>query len=61
VCGCETWPVSLGEESRPRVFENGIMKKVFGSEKEELETVKSSIMRKLMMMIQIMIGKVIFL
>jgi len=35
VYGCETWSVSLGEESRPRVFENGVMKKVFGPEKEE--------------------------
>ena len=34
--GCETWSFSLGEESRPTVFENGVMKKVFGPEKEEM-------------------------
>jgi hypothetical protein len=36
VYGCETWSVTLGEESRPRVFENGVMRKVFGPEKEEV-------------------------
>ena len=32
--GCETWSVTLGEESRPGVFENGVMRKVFGSKEE---------------------------
>jgi len=36
VYGCETWSVTLGEESRPRVFENGVMRMVFGPEKEEV-------------------------
>jgi len=36
VCGCGTWAVTLGEESRPRVFENGVMRKVYGPEKEEV-------------------------
>jgi hypothetical protein len=35
VYGCETWSVRLGEESKPRVFENGVMRKVFGPEEEE--------------------------
>jgi len=36
VYGCETWSPTLGEESRPRVFENGVMRKVFGLEKNEV-------------------------
>jgi hypothetical protein len=36
VYGCETWSVTLGEESWPRVLENGVMRKVFEPEKEEV-------------------------
>ena len=36
MCGCETWSVTLGDESRPRLFENMVMRKVFGPGKEEV-------------------------
>jgi hypothetical protein len=36
VYGCETWSVTIREESRPSVFENGVMCKLFVSELEEV-------------------------
>jgi hypothetical protein len=33
--GCETWPLILGEELRLRVFENGVLRKIFGPKREE--------------------------
>jgi hypothetical protein len=33
--GCETWSVTLGEEHRLRVFENRVLRKIFGPEREE--------------------------
>ena len=30
LCGCETWSLTLGEEHRLRVFENRVLKKIFG-------------------------------
>ena len=29
-CGCETWPLTLKEDHRLRVFENRVLKKIFG-------------------------------
>jgi hypothetical protein len=29
LCGCETWPLAIREEHRPRVFENKALKKIF--------------------------------
>jgi hypothetical protein len=36
--GCETWPLSLGEEHRLRVFENRVLRKIFGPKREEDES-----------------------
>jgi hypothetical protein len=33
--GCETWSLSLGEEHRLRVFENRVLRKIFGPKREE--------------------------
>jgi hypothetical protein len=33
--GCETWPLTFGEEHRLRVFENRVMRKIFGPKRKE--------------------------
>ena len=33
--GCETWSLTLREECRLRVFENSILRRVFGPKKDE--------------------------
>jgi hypothetical protein len=33
--GCETWPVTLREEHRLRVFENRVLRRMFGPKREE--------------------------
>jgi hypothetical protein len=33
--GCETWSLTLREEHRLRVFENRVLRRIFGSEREE--------------------------
>jgi hypothetical protein len=33
--GCETWSLTLGEEHRLRVFENTVLRKIFGPKREE--------------------------
>jgi hypothetical protein len=33
--GCETWSLTLGEEHRLRVFENRLLRRIFGSKREE--------------------------
>jgi hypothetical protein len=33
--GCETWSLTSGEEHRLRVFENGVLRKIFGPERDE--------------------------
>jgi hypothetical protein len=35
VHGCETWSLTLREECRLRVFENRVLKKIFGPNREE--------------------------
>jgi hypothetical protein len=30
LCGCETWPLTLREERRLRVFGNGVLKRILG-------------------------------
>ena len=35
LCGCETWSLTLREESRLRVFENGILRRIFGPKRDE--------------------------
>jgi hypothetical protein len=34
--GCETWSFTLGKEDRLRVFLNRVLRKIFGSKKEEI-------------------------
>jgi hypothetical protein len=34
--GCETWSVTLREKRRPTVFENRVLRKIFGPKKDEL-------------------------
>ena len=29
-CGCETWSLTMRQERRPRVFENRVLRRVFG-------------------------------
>ena len=36
LCGCETWSLTLSEECGLRVFENRVLRKVFGSKKDEV-------------------------
>jgi len=36
VSGCETWSLTLREERRLRVFENGVLRRVFGHRREEV-------------------------
>jgi hypothetical protein len=33
--GCQTWSLTLGQEHRLRVFENRVLKKIFGPKREE--------------------------
>jgi hypothetical protein len=35
-CGCETWSVTLREGRRLRVFENRVLRRIFGHKREEL-------------------------
>jgi hypothetical protein len=34
--GCETWSLTLREEHRLRVFENRVVRKIFGPKREEV-------------------------
>ena len=34
--GCETWPLTLREEHRLRVFENRVLRRVFGPKRDEV-------------------------
>jgi hypothetical protein len=34
--GCETWSLTLREEHRLRLFENRVLRKIFGSKREEV-------------------------
>jgi hypothetical protein len=33
--GCETWSLTLGEERKLRVFENRVLRRIFGPKREE--------------------------
>jgi hypothetical protein len=35
-CGCETWSLSLKDEYRLMVFENMVLRKTFGSKRDEV-------------------------
>jgi hypothetical protein len=34
--GCETWSLALREEHRPRVFENRMLRRIFGPKRDEV-------------------------
>jgi transcriptional regulator of aromatic amino acid metabolism len=34
--GCETWSLTLKEERRLRVFEDGVLRRIFGPERKEV-------------------------
>ena len=34
--GCKTWSLTLRKERRLRVFENKVLRRIFGSQREEL-------------------------
>jgi hypothetical protein len=34
--GCDTWSLTLREEQRLRVFENRVLRRIFGSKKDEV-------------------------
>jgi len=34
--GCKTWPLTLREERRLRVFENRVLRRIFGPKKDEV-------------------------
>jgi len=35
-CGCETWSLTLREERRLRVFENRVLRRIFGHRRDEV-------------------------
>jgi hypothetical protein len=36
LCGCESWCLTLREERRLRVFENGVLRGIFGAKRDEV-------------------------
>jgi hypothetical protein len=34
--GCETWSLTLREEQRLRVFENRVLRRIFGSKRDDM-------------------------
>jgi hypothetical protein len=34
--GCKTWSLILWEEHRLRVFENGVLRRIFGAKRDEV-------------------------
>jgi hypothetical protein len=34
LCGCETWSLTLREEHRLRVFENRVLRRIFGPKRD---------------------------
>jgi hypothetical protein len=34
--GCETWSLTLREENRLRVFENRVLRRIFGPKRDEV-------------------------
>ena len=36
LCGCETWSLTLREERKMRVFENMVLKRIFGPKRDKV-------------------------
>jgi hypothetical protein len=50
--GCETWPLTLREERKLRVFENRVLRRIFGPKRDEVTgSGENYIMRILMICI----------
>jgi hypothetical protein len=41
LCGCETWSLILREERRPKVFENRVLRRIFGPKRDEVTGVRN--------------------
>ena len=37
LCGCETWSLALREKRRLRVFENVVLRRIFGPKRDEVQ------------------------
>jgi hypothetical protein len=45
--GCETWSLTLWKEQRPKLFENRVLRRIFGLERDEMvENGENCIMRR---------------
>jgi hypothetical protein len=42
--GCKTWSLTLKEEHRLRVFENRVLRRIFGPKREEMDCEENCIM-----------------
>jgi hypothetical protein len=42
--GCDTWSLTLGKEHRLRVFENRVLRRIFGPKSEEKDHGRNCIM-----------------
>ena len=36
ICGCETWSLTLREERKLRVFENMVLRRIYGPRRDEV-------------------------
>ena len=36
LCGCETWSLALRQELRLRIFENGVLRRIFGPKRDKV-------------------------
>ena len=36
LCGCETWSITFREEFKLRVFENSVLRRIFGPKRDEV-------------------------
>jgi hypothetical protein len=43
--GCKTWPFTLGEECRWRIFDNSVLRRIFGAMRQWQDTREDCIMR----------------
>jgi hypothetical protein len=49
LCGYETWAVTVREERRLRVLKNGVLRKIFGPERDEVMSSEDCTVRTFMM------------
>ena len=36
LCGCETWSVTMREERKLRVFQNSVLRRIFGPKRDKV-------------------------